>query len=75
MKDLHRLTATEIVQAIQDGKSTCEAVARACLAHIEERESDVQARQYLDWGASENLDSRDVAVNARPLSAFRIKPD
>jgi amidase len=48
MKDLHRLTATEIVQAIQDGKSTCEAVTRACLTHIEEREPDVQAWQYLD---------------------------
>ena len=48
MKDLHRLTATEIVQAIQGGKSTCEAVTRACLTHIEEREPDVQAWQYLD---------------------------
>lgn len=48
MRDLHLLTATEIVQAIQEGKSTCEAVTRACLAHIEEREPDVQAWQYLD---------------------------
>jgi amidase len=48
MRDLHRLTATEIVLAIQSGQSTCEAVTRACLDHIEEREPDVQAWQYLD---------------------------
>jgi amidase len=48
MKALHSLTATEIVQAIENGKSTCEAVTRACLSHIEEREPHVQAWQYLD---------------------------
>lgn len=48
MKALHTLTATEIVQAIEGGKTTCEAVTRACLAHIEEREPQVQAWQYLD---------------------------
>lgn len=45
---LHDLTATEIVQAIGSGKTTCEAVARSCLDHIEAREADVQAWQYLD---------------------------
>jgi Asp-tRNA(Asn)/Glu-tRNA(Gln) amidotransferase A subunit family amidase len=45
---LHTLTATQIVAAISAGTTTCEAVARACLAHIAEREPQVQAWQYLD---------------------------
>jgi amidase len=42
------LTASEIVQAIATGKTTAEAVARACLAHIAEREPQVEAWQFLD---------------------------
>jgi Asp-tRNA(Asn)/Glu-tRNA(Gln) amidotransferase A subunit family amidase len=42
---LFDLTATEIVAAVHAGKTTCEAVARAC---IELREPEVQAWQYLD---------------------------
>ena len=45
---LHTLTATEIVQAIAAGKTTCEMVAQACLEHIHAREPHVQAWQYLD---------------------------
>jgi Asp-tRNA(Asn)/Glu-tRNA(Gln) amidotransferase A subunit family amidase len=45
---LHEWTATEIVAAIGAGQTTCEAVARACLERIEEREPRVQAWQYLD---------------------------
>lgn len=45
---LHELTATEIVAAISAGNTTCEAVARACLAHIAVREPQVLAWQYLD---------------------------
>ena len=45
---LHALTATDIVQAIGGGHTTCEAVARACLEHITVREPAVQAWQYLD---------------------------
>lgn len=56
---LHELTATEIVQAIQAGHTTCEAVARACLERIAEREPKVQAWQYLD--------SANVLVRARAL--------
>jgi len=48
MKPLNQLTATEIVQAINSGKTTCVAVARACLEHIAEREPAVGAWQYLD---------------------------
>ncbi len=48
MKPLHQLTATEIVQAISAGKTTCEAVTRACLDHIADREPQVEAWIYLD---------------------------
>ena len=47
-KPLHQLTATEIVHAISAGTTTCEAVARACLARAAAREPEVQAWQYLD---------------------------
>ncbi len=48
MKPLHELTATEIVHAIAAGKTTCEAVTRACLDHIAARESQVEAWTFLD---------------------------
>jgi Asp-tRNA(Asn)/Glu-tRNA(Gln) amidotransferase A subunit family amidase len=45
---LHKLTASEIVRTIHAGKATCEDVARACLSHIEAREPDVGAWQYVN---------------------------
>jgi amidase len=48
MKTLNQLTATEIVTAIAAGKTTAEAVTRACLDHIAEREPRVQAWQFID---------------------------
>ena len=45
---LHALTATDIVQAIRSGHTTCEAMARACLERIAAREPAVQAWQYLN---------------------------
>ena len=45
---LNELTACEIVAAIDGGRTTCEAVVRACLEHIQLREPAVQAWQYLD---------------------------
>ncbi len=48
MKRLNELTATEIVKAVGAGKTTCEAVARACLERIAERDSAVEAWQFLD---------------------------
>jgi Asp-tRNA(Asn)/Glu-tRNA(Gln) amidotransferase A subunit family amidase len=45
---LHQLTATEIVQAIGSGRASAEAVARACLERIADREPHVQAWQFLD---------------------------
>src|SRR3712207_2150987 len=47
-KPLAALTATEIVHAISSGQTTCEAVTRACVELIVERERDVQAWQYFD---------------------------
>lgn len=48
MKPLHQLTASEIVAAIDDRKTTAEAVTRACLDRIAEREPRVLAWQFLD---------------------------
>ena len=45
---LNRLTATEIAQSIAAGRTSCEAVARACLEHIAEREPAVLAWQHHD---------------------------
>ncbi|MDB5864103.1 MAG: hypothetical protein JWO70_1909 [Betaproteobacteria bacterium] len=45
---LSEWTATEIAAAVAARTTTCEAVARACLARIEERESQVLAWQYLN---------------------------
>jgi Asp-tRNA(Asn)/Glu-tRNA(Gln) amidotransferase A subunit family amidase len=48
MKRLNELTASEIAQAIAGGKTTAEAVARACLERVVEREPRVQAWQFID---------------------------
>jgi len=45
---LNELTATEIVSAIGADRTTCEAVARACLERIEAREPRVRAWAHLD---------------------------
>jgi Asp-tRNA(Asn)/Glu-tRNA(Gln) amidotransferase A subunit family amidase len=47
-KPLNELSASEIVQAIAIGKTSAEAVARACLDHIAAREPQVQAWHFLD---------------------------
>jgi Asp-tRNA(Asn)/Glu-tRNA(Gln) amidotransferase A subunit family amidase len=45
---LNELTASEIAAAVSSGAATCEAVVRACLERIEEREPKVLAWQFLD---------------------------
>ena len=45
---LHEWTALEITAAIRNGKTTCEAVTRACLERIAERESQVLAWEFID---------------------------
>jgi len=44
----NELTACEIAAATQSGNLTCEAVVRACLERIAEREGTVQAWEHLD---------------------------
>jgi Asp-tRNA(Asn)/Glu-tRNA(Gln) amidotransferase A subunit family amidase len=48
IKTLNEWNATEIVAAIGAGRTTCEAVARACLDRIEAREPEVRAWAHLD---------------------------
>ncbi len=48
IKPLNEWTATEIVAGIDAGTTTCEAVTRACLDRIAERERDVQAWAYVN---------------------------
>jgi Asp-tRNA(Asn)/Glu-tRNA(Gln) amidotransferase A subunit family amidase len=47
---LHELTASEIVDAIRAGTATCEAVTRACIERIAEREPQVLAWEHFDAG-------------------------
>lgn len=50
--DLTRLSATEIAAAIDGGETSCEAVTRALLNRIAEREPLVDAWEYLDPDAA-----------------------
>jgi len=45
---LNELTASEIAAAVAAGRTTCEAVVRACFERIAEREPQVLAWQHLD---------------------------
>jgi len=48
IKPLNELTATEIIAAIGQGQTTCEAVVHACLERIAVREPEVHAWAHLD---------------------------
>ncbi|MBM3359015.1 MAG: amidase [Betaproteobacteria bacterium] len=48
MTALNELTATEMVAAVRSGRTTCEAITRACLDRVAARERDVQAWQYVN---------------------------
>ena len=48
MSALNEMTATEMVAAVRAGRTTCEAITRACLERVAAREADVQAWQYID---------------------------
>ena len=45
---MHELTAVEITKAVRSGRVTCEAVTRACLERVAEREPSVLAWEYLN---------------------------
>jgi len=45
---LNRLGACETVAAIASGRTTCEAVVRACLERIAERDPEVRAFRFVD---------------------------
>ncbi|HXF67647.1 MAG TPA: amidase family protein, partial [Burkholderiales bacterium] len=45
---LEQLTATEAAAAIAQGRTSCEALARACLERIAAREPEVRAWAHLD---------------------------
>lgn len=48
MQDLHLMSATDLVEALADGRLTCVEVTKACLARINERDGEVQAFAYID---------------------------
>ncbi|NIO08838.1 MAG: amidase [Deltaproteobacteria bacterium] len=48
MADLFRLSASEAVAGIREGKFTSEALVRSCLERIESREAQVKAWVHLD---------------------------
>jgi amidase len=52
IKPLNELTATEIATAIGGGALTCEAVVRACLNRVADREPQVHAWAYIDPDAA-----------------------
>jgi amidase len=73
---LNEMTATEIVAAIGAGRTTCEAVTRACLDRIAAREHEVGAWAHCNPEAAIAA-ARDVDRNARrgPLAGvpFGVK--
>ena len=52
IKPLNELTATEIVAAIGEGRTTSEAVVRACLERVAARELQVHAWAHIDPDAA-----------------------
>ena len=48
MTELNQLAASDAVAQMRSGKITSEALVRACLARIEEREGTVGAWEYLN---------------------------
>ena len=47
-QDLHQLSATELARGLQGRSLSAEAVARACLARINERDAELQAWVHVD---------------------------
>jgi amidase len=62
MTALNELSATEMVAAVRAGRTTCEAITRACLERVAAREQEVRAWQYI------NPDQAIVEAKARDRS-------
>ena len=76
MNDLCRLSASEAVERINQGEITSEALVRACLERIEEREPEVEAWVHLDAEYSlAQARERDRASNRGPVHGlpFAVK--
>ena len=76
MNDLCRLSASEAVERINQGKLTSEELVRACLERIEEREPAVEAWMHLDAEYSlAQARERDHASNRGPVHGlpFAVK--
>jgi Asp-tRNA(Asn)/Glu-tRNA(Gln) amidotransferase A subunit family amidase len=67
-----RFTALEAAQRIADGSLTSEALVRACLDRIGEREPVVQAWQYLDMDAALNMARHIHRFGSGPLKGIPI---
>jgi amidase len=78
IKPLNELTATEIVEAIGQGRTTSEAVTRACLDRIAAREGEVHAWAHLDPDAAlasaraSDMDCRRGPIGGVPFGAKDI---
>ena len=68
MSDLFRLSASEAVARIREGKLTSEGLVRSCLERIDSRESQVKAWVHLDRDfALTQARECDRAVNRGPI--------
>jgi len=65
-------TALEAARRIADGSLTCEALARACLERIAEREPTVQAWQHLDPDAALEAARRLDRSGGGPLKGLPV---
>ena len=68
-----RLTACEAVRAIKDGRLTAEALAKACLDHIERRDPEIRAWTYIDRDlVIDQARARDAQAERGPLHGVPI---
>ena len=67
MRDLHLMPATDLAEAIADGRLTSLEVAKACLARISERDGEVGAFTYIDHEYALEQATRLDEIRARGL--------
>lgn len=69
----NRLPATEARNMMREGTLTSEALVRACLDRIQEREDTVQAWSYIDWdGAIQKARECDQTPSKGPLHGIPV---